>query len=204
MHELSNLQSRAEEAETLHKGIEITERATGHKPTGWRAPWYAFSDNTADLLAEAGFAYDSSLMGDDVPYQLHTKFGDLVELPIEWATDDWPQYVQSADLNYMMPIRSPDRAMEVFMAEFDAAWEHGGLWIATWHPFVSGRLSRSMRVVKMIEHMREKGDVWLTSLGEIAAHINACVADGTYRPRVDNLPYLEGPLKELNPIGVGN
>jgi hypothetical protein len=33
-----------------------------------------------------------------------------------------------------MPISAPQRAMEVFRSEFDAAWEFGGLWISAWHP----------------------------------------------------------------------
>jgi peptidoglycan-N-acetylglucosamine deacetylase len=45
--------------------------------------------HTAELLAEEGFLYDSSLMGDDVPYLLSTPKGELVELPVSWATDDW-------------------------------------------------------------------------------------------------------------------
>ena len=52
--------------------------------------------------------------------------GDLVELPSHWACDDWPPYVQSMDLDYMMQFLSPDRAMEVFMAEFEAQWECKG------------------------------------------------------------------------------
>jgi hypothetical protein len=44
-----------------------------------------------------------------------------------------------ADINYETPIRAPAKVAN-FREEFDAAWDHGGLWIAVWHPFVSGRL----------------------------------------------------------------
>ena len=44
--------------------------------------------------------------------------------------------------------------METFMAEFNAMRKAGnGLWVGTWHPFVSGRLSRWQRVEEMIEEM---------------------------------------------------
>jgi hypothetical protein len=86
-------------------------------------------------------------MGDDVPYLLSMRRGELVELPVSWASDDWPPYVHSIDLDYMFQILPPERAMEVFMAEFEAACAVGGaLWIGVWHPFVSGRLSRWLRI----------------------------------------------------------
>ena len=65
-----------------------------------------------------------------------------MELPSDHSLDDWPQYVNMKEFKMGMTIQSPDRAMDVFRADFDAAWEHGGLWAAIWHPFVSGRLAR--------------------------------------------------------------
>jgi peptidoglycan-N-acetylglucosamine deacetylase len=189
LHEVAYEQpSRERERELLERGLEAMDRIAGQRPRGWRAPLYGFSQYTAVLLAEAGFDYDSSLMGDDVPYLLDTPAGQLVELPTEWANDDWPQYVQSFEFQYYMPIRSPNAAYEVFRAEFDAAYEFGGLWIAPWHPFVSGRPARSMGVGRLIEYMLEKGDVWLSALEDIAQHIRRCIEDGTYRPRLESMP----------------
>lgn len=85
--------------------------------------------------------------------------------------------------------------MEGFLAEFEAMRSAGGgLWIGIWHPFVSGRLSRWLRVEKMIEYMLGTGDVWFATMEEIALHINRCRKDGTYVPRVDHLPYYKGEV----------
>ncbi len=190
IHEAPNMLSRDEEHYWMRRSIDIIEKHTGKRPRGNRSPLYYFSQHTADLLVEEGFVYDSSLMGDEVPYILKTEKGELVEMPTSWALDDWPPYVHSIDLNYMFQVMAPDRAMETFMAEFNAMRQAGnGLWVATWHPFVSGRLSRWQRVEKMIEEMMETGDVWFATLEEIAAHINALRAQGDYSPRVDHLPY---------------
>ncbi len=180
---------REEEAYWLRRSIEVIERATGRRPRGWRAPLYNFSNHSAELLAEDGFLYDASLMGDDVPYVLRTDKGDVIELPAHWGVDDWPQFVQSMDLDYMMPIKSAAGGIEVFKQEFDAMWEYGGLWIGIWHPFATGRLARWLEVVKFIEYMLEKGDVWLAPMEEIAGHVKKCIEDGSYSPRVDRLPY---------------
>lgn len=172
------------------RSIEIIEKHTGKRPRGNRSPLYHMSAITPELLAQEGFLYDSSLMGDEVPYVLNTPKGNVMELPVSWATDDWPPYVHAPDLDYMFGILPPDRAMEVFMAEFEALRTcPGGVWIGVWHPFVSGRLSRWQRVEKMIDYMLSTGDVWFTTLEQITAHVRSLEAAGSYTPRVDTLPY---------------
>jgi peptidoglycan/xylan/chitin deacetylase (PgdA/CDA1 family) len=202
LHEKPNTLTRADEATVLARGLEAFERVLGMRPTGYRAPAYVFSANTLDLLADQGFAYDASLMGDDVPYLIANERARLVELPSDYALDDWPQYVCLKEFGYMMPIQAPEEAFKVFRAEFDAAWSNGGLWIAVWHPFVSGRLARAEAMVGLLDYMKAKGGVWLAPLGEIAAHVQRIVADGTWRPRVDQLPYWREPIRHLvNPSG---
>ncbi len=49
LHELSNELTRDEEASILERGVSIIENVAGARPYGWRAPFYAFSPNTADL-----------------------------------------------------------------------------------------------------------------------------------------------------------
>ena len=200
LHELANTLSRERESELLLRGIEVTRRLVGERPTGWRAPLYSFSEHTADLIADQGFLYDSSLMGDDVPYVLQARSGEVIELPLHDASDDWPQYAENWDLRYHAPIRPPERGIETFRAEFEAAWEHGGLWIAVWHPFVSGRLSRAIEVGKLIEHMEQRGGVWFATLREIAAHVRACLDDGSYSPRRVEMPYYSQPVTELDQV----
>ena len=194
IHENPRDGTREEQHYWLKRGIEVIERTTGQRPRGWRAPLYNFSDHSADLLIEEGFVYDASLMGDDIPYVLRTGRGELIELPSHWGLDDWPPYVHSLDLDYVMQVMAPDRAIEGFEAEFEAMWEHGGMWIAVWHPFVSGRLARWRAVERLIGHMLAKGKVWFAPLEDIAAHVRRCIENGSYKPRVDQLPYYAEPV----------
>ena len=96
-----------------------------------------------------------------------------------------------------MPIKSTQQALQVFKEEFAAAWTYGGLWVAVWHPFLSGRLSRAVAISNLIEHMHKTGDVWFATLGEIAEHIRSLVTRGEWSPRTDKLPYYDGPIPEL-------
>lgn len=195
IHEAPNSLSREDERYWMERSIEVIERFTGKRPRGNRSPLYHFSDNTADLLIDQGFLYDSSLMGDDIPYLLKTDAGELVELPTHWGVDDWPPYVHSLELDYVMQVMSPTRAMEGFREEFEAAYEAGGLWIGVWHPFVSGRLSRWRQVDKLIEDMVSRGDVWLAPLEDIARHVLA--TRDSFQLRVDQLPYYDKPVMPI-------
>jgi hypothetical protein len=92
----------------------------------------------------------------------------------------------------MFQIMSPDRAMESFMAEFNALRiAGGGIWIGVWHPFVSGRLSRWLRIERMIEEMQSTGEAWFAPLEEIATHVQKLRKEGGYDARVDKLPYYD-------------
>jgi peptidoglycan/xylan/chitin deacetylase (PgdA/CDA1 family) len=189
LHENPVAGSRADQRYWLKRGIKIIENITGQRPRGWRAPLYNFSDHSADLLIDEGFIYDASLMGDDVPYVLKTDKGELIELPSHWGLDDWPQFVQSMDLDYMMPIKAASLGVDVFRDEFDAHYESGGLWVGVWHPFATGRLARWRKVVELIEYMKSKGDVWFARMEDVAEHVRNCISDGSYKPRIDKLPY---------------
>jgi peptidoglycan/xylan/chitin deacetylase (PgdA/CDA1 family) len=171
LHENPRLQSLQMEGEWLDLGIDIIERSTGRRPRGWRAPLYNFSPNSGDLLVGRGFLYDASLMSDDRPYMLDTSNGLLVELPSHWGMDDWPQFVQSADLNYMMPIRSPEMGVAIFEQEFVAAHEYGALWVPVLHPFVTGRLARWSVFRKLLERIAGDGSVWFAPMEDIARHV---------------------------------
>ena len=202
IHEDPNKLPREEEHYWLRRQIEVIEKMTGQRPRGWRGPLYNASKYSPDLLIEEGFIYDATLMGDDVPYILKTAQGSVMELPSHWAMDDWPHYTHSMDMNYMMTIKSPDEAMNVFMSEFEAMYDFGGLWVTVWHPFVSGRLARCRRVLQMIEYMQNKGGVWFATMEEIALHVQACIDDGSWTPRVDQLPYYDGLVPELERLAA--
>lgn len=189
LHERVNQFSKEDERSILLRGMEAIDKLTGSPPVGYRCPSGAFSEHTLDLLLENGFRYDSSLGGYDIPYLLRgAGTRRLIELPYDHSSDDWPQYVHLEEAGLTMPIQSPARAMEVFQADFDAAWQYGGFWTAVWHPFVSGRPARAEAIVGLIKHMKEKGNVWFAPLYEIAEHIEGLVSRGEWVPPIESIP----------------
>lgn len=194
IHEHPNERSREEEKYWLQKSIDVIKHHTGQRPKGYRAPLYKFSEHSLDLLLDEGFEYDASLMADDIPYLIQSGNRNMVELPSHWGMDDWPPYVHISDINFEMPVRAPSNAIVAYRDEFDAAWENGGLWVAVWHPFVTGRLARLRAVEGLLQYMMEKGDVWFATMEEIADHVRTVTDSGEYTPRVESLPYYDGPI----------
>ena len=182
----------------FQRALEVYKTRLGFKPRGFRAPLNEFSRHTLRYLIEAGIEYDSSLMGDDVPFLLKPSDGEgqVLEIPQCITNDDYPYFMHNWDLNYQMPITAPSRAKEVYLAEFDAAWAGGSYWLSVWHPML-WRPSRVQMLVEMIEYMIDKGGVWFTRLGEINDHVRSCIADGSWTARTDVLPYDESPIPEL-------
>jgi peptidoglycan/xylan/chitin deacetylase (PgdA/CDA1 family) len=198
LHERPNEVSAEDEHYWIIRGIAAYEKHLGHRPCGWRAPSFAFSKHSLGYLIQARFEYDFSVVGDDIPYLLRHQAGAMIELPAGWTIDDWPQYAHNRDFKFTMPFASPARAMEVFRAEFDTAWSHGGLWVSVWHPFVSARPARFDAVLGLINYRKAKGGVWFARLDEIHNHVKAVLAEGQWVPRVQEMPTYDSPIPELS------
>jgi peptidoglycan/xylan/chitin deacetylase (PgdA/CDA1 family) len=201
LHERSNEIGEEDERYWFYRGLDAYKKHVGKTPRGWRAPSFAFSKHSLGHLLDAGIEYDSSLMGDDIPYALSSGNTSLLEFPVDWTLDDFPHYAHNRDLGYRMPISSPQRAHEVFRSEFDAAWEYGALWITVWHPALSGRLARFKAVLELLAYMRDKGGVWFARLDQVCDHVQTLMAEGRWSPRVETLPLYQSPLPEFSKEG---
>jgi peptidoglycan/xylan/chitin deacetylase (PgdA/CDA1 family) len=153
------------------QGIEIL----GHRAALWGATW-----QTPSLIAEHGLAYDSSLMGDDRPYQIRTDSTPIVELPVHWSLDDWEQYAYLPEPHIGSVIESPVKVAEMWRAELDGMRRYRCLFNLCAHPFLSGRPSRITALRGLIEYALECGDVSFMRCGEVAAAVRA---DASIQPR---------------------
>mgnify|MGYP000070742683 FL=1 len=181
-HEDPMEHSDEREAELFERALEVHVKMTGRKPRGYRAPVYSLTPPMVDRLIAHGFLYDSSMMADDLPYQVHRPSGSLIELPPHWGTDDWPPFAHFAEIDYLMPVRGPSDGIRPFIEELEAAHEAGGFWMAVLHPFLTGRLARWREMEKHLERYVAKSDVWFAPLEEIAAH--AARAPSTLRQEI--------------------
>ena len=172
LHEAMRGKTEQQEADILDRGLEVLESVTGSRPIGYRAPMWELNWHSPKLLRDRGFLYDSSPMDTDHPYELAVADGGpLVEIPIQWALDDWEQYCYVPDFSGSGLIESPVKAIEMWRLEFDAMRAEGAAYVLTNHPFLSGRPSRAQALDSLIEYVRSYDDVWVTSLATIAEHV---------------------------------
>ena len=194
LHEDPTNHSPSEQEYWFERALESHARVLGNKPKGYRAPVYNVTQGVIDLLNKHEFEYDSSLMADDLPYVMRSKGRSLIELPVHWGTDDWPQFAHYDEIGYMMPVAGPTAGLSPFWEEFEAQYEAGGFWIGIWHPFLTGRLARWRQVEKWLESVLDRGDVWFASLEEIARHVRSQYGADAESVRVEELPYYSAPV----------
>ena len=171
LHEPPTALDEAGEIEALDRGLEALDDIAGIRPRGYRAPMWDLSWRTPGLLAERGFLYDSSLMDADTPYELVAGDTSIVEIPVQWALDDWEQYCFLPDITGSGLIETPSKASELWLGEFHGLREVGGCWVLTNHPFLSGRPSRASALFDLMAAVTACEDVWVAPLAEIAAHV---------------------------------
>ena len=68
-------------------------------------------------------------------------------------------------------ISSPADVLARWTLELEALVEEGGLFMATNHPFVSGRASRAVALEQLIARARSIDGLWIATANEIAAHV---------------------------------
>jgi peptidoglycan/xylan/chitin deacetylase (PgdA/CDA1 family) len=160
-------QTEDEERADFERALDTLRRA-GADVEGFRCPSWEPSWRTPAIVAEHGLAYDSSLMDSDRPYVLDTGAGEIVELPVHWALDDWEQYAYLPALPFQSSIESPAKVLDLWLSELDAMRRYGCLYVLTCHPFLSGRPHRVEVLRRVIEHALAAGDVEFATCRDVA------------------------------------
>ena len=168
IHEMNTSLTAERERELLVRAIDYMTEVTGERPVGYRAPSWNFSPHTLSIIQELGFTYESSLMADDRPYELVAD-GEptgMVELPVEWILDDAP-LLNPSGTRYS----APRDVLQVYVDEFDKAYEEGTMFLLTMHPHYIGHRSRIVILEELIAHIRQKTDVWFATHRSAAEYV---------------------------------
>lgn len=172
IHELNSVLPYEAERDLMFRSTDTLEKITGVRPVGLRTPSWDFSPNTLRIVTELGLLYDSSLMADEDCYELvmdGTPTG-IVEVPVEWIRDD-AVYFMMHRFQSLRPYTAPKDVLDIFLREFDAAYEAGGLFQLTMHPHIITPRSRIWILEEVIRHAKAKGDVWFATHAEVAAFV---------------------------------
>jgi len=172
IHERNTALGHDDELDLVARSLDVFERQTGRRPIGIRTPSWDFSGSTLAVIRELGFVYDSSLMADVEPYELleHGERTGVVEIPVEWIRDDAP-YLMMDRFGGLRPHMPPRDLLQIWIDEFDAAREEGGVFQLTMHPHIIGHRSRLRILDDLLTHIRTFDDVWVGTHADLATHV---------------------------------
>jgi peptidoglycan/xylan/chitin deacetylase (PgdA/CDA1 family) len=168
VHSAVHLASKEAQREEIERGLDALERVGAPRPRGYRNPNGEMRLETVELLAEYGFLYDSSFMGDDHPYI--EKHGDieLLELPWHWSLDDWPYFGFGADSGGNMSAASVWR--QNMWDEYLSALDEGRSVNYVCHPEFIGRGYRFRQLAQLLDDLVTDGRAWIPTMEDLAAH----------------------------------
>jgi peptidoglycan-N-acetylglucosamine deacetylase len=141
-HRRPDLLDPAEQQAELAEGLAALSQHA--EISGYRSPGWELTPTTLAALPRHGLRFDSSLMGDDVPYLV----GEVVELPVHWSLDDAPYFASCAD---------PAGLANVWHRELELAAHEGRPLTVTMHPEILGRPHRAdvlRRLLELAERLR--------------------------------------------------
>lgn len=169
IHEANTKLPPGVERELTLRAAETLERLSGQRPVGIRTASWDFSADTLSIIKEMGLLYDSSLMADDDAYELLEQGvpTGIVELPPEWIRDD-AVYFNMVRFSGLRPYTAPSAVEEIFAAEFDGAYEEGGMFLLTMHPHVIGHRSRIALLDRLVTRIKKFEGVWFATHAQAA------------------------------------
>lgn len=157
--------SEEQEREFLHECVETFKRLTGRQIKGHSGPAASNTERTPDLLAEAGFLYQTDWKIDDQPLPIKVRSGRLVCVPYTSEMNDAPLYRHNHEADYYA---------EICKAQFDQLYEEGQesgrCMCIAFHPYATGRPHRSKYLDEVLSYIMSHDGVWQTTTDEIAEY----------------------------------
>ncbi|MFK7964720.1 MAG: polysaccharide deacetylase family protein [Burkholderiaceae bacterium] len=162
MHRVEN------QREAIAQTIDAIRNTTGAAPRGWESPGLTETDDTLDLLAEAGIEYVADWVLDDQPVRLRTKHGPILSVPY------------SVEINDIAIVALQQHEARVFaergQAQFDQLYKEGEqsarVMAISVHPYIMGVPHRIAALEKLLTYVASHDQVnWMTG-GEIADWFN--------------------------------
>ncbi|MFN0303747.1 MAG: polysaccharide deacetylase family protein [Burkholderiales bacterium] len=193
-HENPIAMTPVQEEAVMDRCIELIERVSGRRPSGYVAPWWEFSRITNELLLAKGIKYDHSLMNDDF-HPFYARVGDrwtkidyskhpaewmkplvrgtetgLIDIPGNWYLDDLPpmMFIKSAPNSH--GFVNPRDIEQLWTDQFDWVYREYdyAVFAFTIHPDVSGRPQVLLMLERMFAHLNGHPGVRWCTFDEIA------------------------------------
>ncbi len=152
-----------EERTIIARVLGTIAQACGARPRGWLGPALSETDNTPDLLAEAGVQYVADWVNDEQPYPMKVKTGTLYSMPYSIEINDIPAFLEHH--------LTGEEFCQMICDQFDGLYKSGArssrVMAICLHPFLIGHPHRAKYLDKALAHIRQREDVWFARGGDI-------------------------------------
>ena len=144
-----------DQAGMIRKSLDTIEGFTGTRPIGWLGPGLTQTEDTPDLLAEAGIRYIGDWCYDDEPTEIETRHGKLVTLPYTVELNDIPtMIVQHHESPYWL-----QRCRDSFDRLYQEGAERPKVMAIAIHPYISGQPHRIRYLEEVYAHINQHAGV---------------------------------------------
>ena len=156
----------AEERAHIHQAMTRIQKVSGVKPIGWMTG--RPGPNTRRLLIEhGGFHYDRDALNDELPYWVTVSGMPHLVIPYSYETND-------NRCDQSNGFAQSDDFFQYMRDAFDLMYEEGedrpGLLSIGLHDRLIGRPARAVGLIKLLNHMQSKADVWFCTGADVASH----------------------------------
>lgn len=156
--------SPEEEGPYLADVVDVIERCTGRRPRGWLGPALTESYSTANILAGLGVDYILDWCNDDQPYPMKVDQGRMISVPYSIEVNDVTAFVSRG----MNAWDFQQMVIDQFDTLYKEGAETGQVMALCLHPFVMTQPFRAKYLERILDHVTNHQNVWLTTSDEIA------------------------------------
>jgi peptidoglycan/xylan/chitin deacetylase (PgdA/CDA1 family) len=146
--------------------IATVKKHTGKMVKGRLGGGGGHTENTDDLMAEAGCLYHTSWIVDDQPIPVKVKGGQkFLYVPYSGQTNDAIANGENRETDHFF-----ERVIDQFDTLYEEGAESGRVMCLSLHPQMIGRPSAAKYLDAMLKYILGHGGVWLTTGDEIAEY----------------------------------
>ena len=139
----------------IQRTVDAIKAFTGKPPRGWESPGLTETEETLDLLAEAGIEYIADWPLDDQPVELKVRSGKMIAVPYPLETNDITIMALQQHSSEEFSKRCIDHFDRLYQDSADITRIMG----ISLHTYISGVPHRSKYVERVYEHITSKPDV---------------------------------------------
>lgn len=154
MHKLED------QRQAIHQAMDTIEAFSGTRPRSWESPGLTETEDTLDLLREAGVEYVADWVIDDLPQEIDTPHGVITTIPYTVEVNDITVYaLQQHDSDVFLT-----RGKRQFDRLYAEAQENARVMAISIHPYITGVPHRIAALEALLDYVgSHEGTAWMTA-----------------------------------------